>query len=153
MLAKTHVAFGFLIGLLFMPFINNSDIILFFAVLIIGSLLPDIDSPNSKISSKIPIISFFVSVLSKHRGIFHSIFPAIIFSLALGYFSGFSYGTALFLGYISHLVIDGLTKEGINFLHPLGRIHLSGFVETGKISEWIVFYVLIGIIFIKLAYF
>ena len=59
------------------------------------------------------------------------------------YFIGSPYGIALFIGFASHLVIDGFTKQGTSFLHPLARLHLSGFIETGKVGEWVVFFLCI----------
>lgn len=150
MLAKTHMAFGFLSALVFIPFIRTGNIFIFFALVLIGSLLPDIDNSNSKISNKILILPRILQLLTKHRGIFHSIFLAVIIPGTLWYFISPIYGSALFIGYMSHLLIDGFTKVGINFLHPVANLHLSGFVETGTVAELVVFFIILAGIVIKI---
>ena len=151
MIWRTHLAFGFLSGLLLMPFINMGNKYIFFGVVLIGAPLPDIDSPNSKISSKIPIIPRLLNIFTKHRGILHTLLFAFIISGVVWLFVSYIYAAALLIGYISHLVIDGFTMAGINFLHPVVKLHLSGFIETGTFSEillFILFLVLIIIILI-----
>ncbi len=150
MLAKTHLVFGVLSALLVMPFLSTGNKIIFFSLVLVGALLPDIDQPNSKISNKVPWLAKPLSVFTRHRGIFHTIFLAILIPGLIWYFVGHVYGMALFVGYTSHLVIDGFTKAGINFLHPFGKLHLSGFIETGTYSELVVFFLIIAGIIIKL---
>ena len=53
------------------------------------------------------------------------------------------YGIALFIGYLSHVLIDGFTKKGVNFLNPFLNLRLSGFVETGSFLELVIL-VIIG---------
>jgi len=150
MLAKTHLAFGFLTFLLVMPFIKTGNLFVFIGFVLIGALLPDIDQPNSKISNKIPFVPRLISFLSKHRGVFHSIFFAVLIPGLVWFFLSPIYGTALFIGYLSHLIIDGFTKTGINFLHPIASLHLNGFIETGSHAELIVFIGILLLIVIKL---
>lgn len=147
MLFKTHLAFGLLVGLIILPYANPSSKFMFLFVVIAASIMPDIDQPNSKISNQIPILPKLLSIFVKHRGIFHSIFFAILLSGLFWYFINHSYGVAFIVGYMSHLLIDGFTKSGINFLHPFGKLHLSGFIETGTTAEWIIFLIiLLGIV-------
>lgn len=121
MLWKTHLAFGFLAGLVIMPFVNTGNIYVYFVMVLIGALLPDVDNPNSKFGSKVKIIGR----IFKHRGIFHSLITGALLGWLLWAFVGHNYGIALFIGYASHLFIDGFTKLGINFLHPIAKLHLS----------------------------
>ncbi|MBW2981379.1 metal-dependent hydrolase [Candidatus Woesearchaeota archaeon] len=141
MKARTHLAFSFFSGLILMDFINIGNKYIFFAFLLLGALLPDIDTPNSKISRKIPVIPKILSIFAKHRGIFHSIFLALAFT-AIFWMLKPVYGIALFAGYFSHLLIDGFTKAGVNFLHPVSQLRLAGPIETGKIWEWVFFAVI-----------
>lgn len=151
MLAKTHLAFGFLTALLAYPFLNAGNKFIFFALVLLGALLPDIDQPNSKISNKIPIIPNIINFFSKHRGIFHTIFMAILIPGLIWYFAGRSYGIALFAGYLSHLITDGFTKSGISFLHPLSNLRLSGFIKTGGFGEHIIFAIILVLIIFKIV--
>lgn len=144
MLWKTHLAFGFFSGLFMLPFVSTGNVYVYFVLVLFGAVLPDVDSPNSKIGSKIKIIGR----IFKHRGVFHSLIAGFLISWVLWYFVGHNYGIALFIGYASHLFIDGFTKLGINFLHPISRLHLSGFIETGKFGEFVVFVlILVGILY------
>lgn len=139
MMAKTHLAFGVLVGILVLPLFKPEDKILFFGILLIGALLPDVDTPTSTLSRKIPIIPRLISIISRHRGIFHSIWLSTGISISLGYLTSPINGIALFIGYFSHLISDGLTVSGINFFHPLAKLHLSGFIETNTTSELVLF--------------
>jgi inner membrane protein len=149
MRARTHLAFGFFSGLVLMNYISVGDKSLFFIFLLVGALLPDIDTPNSKISRKIPVIPRILSLFAKHRGIFHSIFLALGFAAVIWIFKPV-YGIALFTGYFSHLLIDGFTKRGVNLLHPVSQLRIAGPIETGKIWELVLFIVIISGIVLSL---
>jgi len=133
MLFRTHFAFSFLIGLLFINILNPANQILFIILVLFGSAFPDIDQPNSKIGRKIKIIGWFF----RHRGIFHSIFMALIISYTIYFFTG--YFSAFLIGYLSHLVIDAMTISGIAFLYPFSKKRVRGFIKTGAISENLMF--------------
>ena len=149
MLGRTHLAFGVLVGLLFMPFYHH-NLILYFVLVVIGALLPDIDHEGSKINKYFPITRWLGRIF-KHRGFFHTIFPPLIIYLALYWFGWGYIGIGLGVGYLSHLFSDGLTKMGVNFLHPVTNFSLSGFIETGKIGEHIVFFVVIVLSVVKVV--
>lgn len=146
---KTHIAFGVLCALVVMPFVNTANKFIFFFLVLLGSLLPDVDHPHSKLGNKLGILSKFFNALAGHRTIFHSIFFALLIPGLVWYFLSKPYGIALFVGYLSHLVMDGLTKSGINFLHPISTLRLKGFVETGSLTETLVFALIILLILVK----
>ena len=139
MLWKTHLAFGFLAGLALMPLLNKTHFALYFGLILFGALLPDIDNENSKVGRYAPLIG----KLFKHRGVIHTVWMGALICGLVWYFIGSPYGIALMIGYASHLVIDGFTKQGTSFLHPFAKLHLSGFIETGKLGEWVVFFLCI----------
>ncbi|MBW2993437.1 metal-dependent hydrolase [Candidatus Woesearchaeota archaeon] len=149
MLWKTHLAFGFFSGLVMMPFVTTGNIYVYFMLVLFGAVLPDIDNPDSKVGRNIKIIGR----IFRHRGIFHSLIAGVLLGWLLWTFVGHQYGIALFVGYASHLFIDGFTKMGINFLHPFSKLHLSGFIKTGTAGEWIVFGMIIFGILYKLGVF
>lgn len=151
MLARTHLAFGFLAALAALPFANAGNKFIFFGLVLLGALLPDIDQPNSRISSKIPVIPNIINFFSKHRGIFHTLFLAVLIPGIIWYFAGRNYGIAIFAGYLSHLIIDGFTKSGINFLHPLSNLRLSGFIKTGGFGEHIILAIILVLIIFKIV--
>lgn len=143
MMFRTHIAFGFLVGLFLIQMWSPNNQILFIAMVLMGSALPDIDHPESKVGKRVKIIG----LLFEHRGFFHSIFAALILYLVLLSFSSFAvysvYITGLVVGYLSHILIDAITREGIMPFHPLSRFRLNGPIHTGKIAEYIILVLLV----------
>ncbi|MBS3159964.1 metal-dependent hydrolase [Candidatus Woesearchaeota archaeon] len=129
-----------LISAFLIKYLNLEHPLIFSTILVISSLLPDIDSSKSKIS--IPIISRLIENIFGHRRFFHSIFPSLIFLLLSIVFSSL-YPLAIFLGYLAHLLIDALTKEGIMPLFPITKIKINGFIRTNSFMENILFLILI----------
>lgn len=150
MLFYTHVAFGFLAGLLAKPFFPSGNTYLYYLFVFLGSILPDIDERKSIISQKTSLFSWIIHILFKHRGIFHSLWFALLFSAVVYYITGYTYAFAFFIGYMSHILADGLTKQGVNVLHPFAKFHIRGFIETGKILEWAFFALILALIFAHL---
>ncbi|MBI2507942.1 metal-dependent hydrolase [Candidatus Woesearchaeota archaeon] len=142
MIFRTHLAFSFLIGLIAYYFNFVDNWILFFLFLFIGAGFPDVDNKNSRFGKN--ILSRITTVFSRHRKIFHS----LIFGATLSYLF-FIYdkdtGLGFFLGFLSHLILDAFTKEGINFFYPFGKINVKGFVRTGGKLETILFFIFVTI--------
>jgi len=140
MMWKTHLAFGFLTGLLLIGFFRPENQILFLSLCCLASVLPDIDHPESKVGSKVKIIG----KLFEHRGFFHGIFAIFIFS-AISYFlfRQLIYAEVVFYGYFSHLILDSITHQGIMPLHPISRFKIKGLIKTGATAEYLIFSALI----------
>lgn len=145
MLFKTHIAFGLLVGLLSLNYVKTPNTILFLAFAVLGSALPDIDNASSKIGKKTWPLSKLIQIFLGHRGIFHSIWLIILIPGIIYLYLSKIYGIALFTGYFSHVLMDGFTKKGINFLNPFLELRLSGFIETSSFIEKIIFVVMIFI--------
>ena len=139
MLWYTHLAFGFFFGLLSLPFVARGNISIFFIFVLFGALLPDIDEPRSKVGSKVTALSRLIKAVFGHRGVVHTLWGMVLFCGLFWYFVNKTYGVAMAVGFFSHLFADGLTKMGINFLHPVATLHLSGFIETGSAAETLMF--------------
>jgi len=136
MMGRTHMVFGFLAGLLFLPQTNTLNMIIFLSLTTFSSLFPDIDHEGSKINKIFPITKVFAKFF-KHRGFFHTIFPpAIIYGLAY-VFGWTSIALPIVIGYLAHLFSDGLTKMGVNLLHPVATLRVQGFIQTGGLWEMI----------------
>jgi len=138
MMYHTHLAFGLLFALLALTFIHPANKYVFIAIVVLAALLPDIDHENSKINSKIPGLKFVAKIFG-HRGILHSVWIPLALWIILDVGFNSRYGSAVFIGYLSHLVADGLTKMGINMVHPLKQLRIQGFIETGSVVEHLVF--------------
>lgn len=132
---KTHLAFGFLIGLFAISYFSPTNQVLFMALCLFGSLLPDIDHPRSKLGRHVKIIS----VLFEHRGFFHSGFAIVGLVVLMLYFIDMNvYALAIIIGYASHILIDMTTKEGIMLLHPFSKFRIRGLVRTGASFEYLI---------------
>jgi len=138
MMYHTHLAFGLLFSLVSLYFIHPTNKYVFIAIILIAALLPDADHEKSKINSSIPGLKL-VSKVFGHRGLLHSVWIPLCLWLIIYFGFHSSYGIAVFIGYLSHLFSDGLTKMGINMIHPLNQLRIQGFIETGSVAEHLVF--------------
>ena len=143
MLFHTHlliaVAF-FLIARLVYPSINSP---LFLVILLFGSILPDIDEPKSTINRWSGIIGRFITFFARHRGFFHSLLFITILSGAIYYFLNPKYAIALGLGFLAHLIGDGVTPMGIELFYPFSRFRISGPIKVGGWAEKIIMVLLL----------
>jgi len=104
---------------------------------VIGGLLPDIDAPRSEISEKVGCLGWFIRLFIKHRGPTHEPIVAVLL-LVLCWRTPYLF--ALALGYASHLLADGLTKEGLPLFHRW-RLHLLpkfARFTTGTLPEYLI---------------
>ena len=137
MLLKTHLAFAFLLILLFFQHVNNK--IVFVAMVLIATVIPDVDSGFSSWGRHLIFrpLQFF----TKHRGIVHSFTAAIALSLALAVFWPIA-SLGFFIGYSVHLVSDSFTRDGIQPFWPF-RAKSAGFITSGGKIEESLFFTLI----------
>ncbi|MBU1711452.1 MAG: metal-dependent hydrolase [Proteobacteria bacterium] len=104
----------------FIPIDNELDMLIILLSVYFGSLLPDIDEPESRIGRKFPIVSNVIKSIFGHRGITHTLaFPLLFIVLSI-YFESLRYLFAgIALGVINHILGDMLTKGGIkNIFFP-----------------------------------
>ncbi len=147
---RTHVMGG-LVSLACLPTIPSS-VSLGLACLFVtlGSLLPDLDARQSKLSNlEIVGITVFKPVAQllhrrlSHRGPFHSLFGLLIVSvlcsLPLALFLDAFAGVGLSLGFASHLVLDACTRSGVPLWWPTTtRVHFlprSWRITTSSLAE------------------
>ncbi|HAS90930.1 MAG TPA: hypothetical protein DCS12_01285 [Clostridiales bacterium] len=139
MTGKTHVLGGIALGAIY-SLNKNLGINETIAVTVIsaaGSLLPDIDSSNSKFGRTIPFVSIPISKIFGHRGLFHwPIFYLILGALALNFYGQYSfYIYPTLIGIFSHLILDILNPLGIPLLSPGSKkVNLLN-IYTGSMSE------------------
>lgn len=160
MLWRTHALAGASAGLLIAG--HSADIktmIISAGVAGIGALLPDIDSPHSKIGCRIPILPKMLTITVGHRGLLHSIPGAIIVSLLIASVAKLflaSPFTGLLLltmaGYLSHLFMDMLTSRGCPLLWPLPIRFRLPLIHTGSLAERLVVFPATGVLFIWLSW-
>lgn len=112
----------------------------------LGALLPDIDHPESTIAHDVGLArghgwltdlvgGGFRALLGGHRGFTHSAVMALLVSLAAAglrpWLGAAPLGFAA--GYVSHIVADMLTKEGVRLWWPITRR------EVGLGPRWLRF--------------
>ena len=158
MTAPTHIAFGLLtvagsFSFFSLPLHHNLPAI---ACAIIGSVLPDIDSPRSYIGRVLPYASIPIERQWGHRTVTHSLlcllalsvmtWPLLIFQIPCY--------AALLLGYMSHIVADCATKSGVPLFYPHSAACVfpgsaKYRIKTGSTGEGIL---LIGLLFMLLIF-
>ncbi len=133
MIKRTHLAIGLALAFVFLPHVNYK--LVFFPVVLIAALLPDIDSPGSAVGHN----SIFrpLQFVARHRGVFHSFSFCIIASVILAFLLPVL-ALPFFLGYGSHLFADSFTQEGIMPFWPWKKSS-SGLLRTGGTTEYSIF--------------
>ena len=122
MTAPTHITFGLLtvagsFSLFSLPLHRNLPAIL---CAIIGSVLPDVDSPKSYIGRVLPYASIPIERQWGHRTITHSVLCLLALSVMIWpllIWQPACYAAVL-LGYMSHIVADCATKSGVPLFYP-----------------------------------
>lgn len=150
MLFPTHILLGISIFLVLRDFFSGGNEGIFFLFVLLGSILPDIDAKKSKINRWTGIIGMVVAAISKHRGFFHSLLFYSVLFFVLGYFFNFYYGAALMLGYLAHIIGDGVTLQGVRIFYPFSNFRLRGFVRVGGFTENVILLALFVFIILKL---
>jgi len=134
MLFYGHILLGLLVFLISRNYFSGGNEIIFFLLVMLGSLLPDIDEENSKISKWFGIIGKIVSKIFSHRGFLHSIFFFLILGMLMTHFFGKYYAYGLMLGYLAHLLGDAISLQGVKVFHPL-QFKVRGPMKVGGVME------------------
>lgn len=140
---KTHVNGGVLVGLYFSIQMQNEALIhtgIFIGGVLLGSLLPDIDHSNSYIGQKVKTASKVINKLAGHRKLFHApLAYLLLYSVALGMVKDnliLVCINGLFLGILSHLILDSFTLGGLPWFYPLSKKRFSlGNIKTNSKLE------------------
>ncbi len=131
MFKKTHLLLGLFVALYFLP--NASNKIIFFPIVLLASILPDIDSviapkKDYKLMRKLKSKSY--------KDFMHSYTWCIFLSLILAFFYPIL-ALPFFIGYSFHLFFDSITVGGTRPFWPL-KMRSKGFiVPNGKAEKTI----------------
>lgn len=151
MMFKTHAVFALLLSILFIQIFEMDYWYLFMFVSVFVAGIPDIDLHKSTYGKKIKPISFLLNLFFGHRGLFHSILFALALFFLFGILGNETLAAAALLGYTSHLILDGLTKEGIMPLTPISVFKIKGFIKSGGIFDWALFFCFVILIVLVLV--
>ena len=153
MLAKSHISLGLVGGICAYPLAQKCGIAkefyltLLLPLILLGSLLPDIDEPRSFIGRKFPLISRIFSISFSHRGFTHFLIFPLIFVVVGAIFTHpliTPIFFALAYGIFLHQIGDMLTISGIpHYFSPISRkkaVLLPQILRfrTGSIAEKII---------------
>ncbi|MDO8658592.1 MAG: metal-dependent hydrolase [Candidatus Levybacteria bacterium] len=159
MIGRTHdlaafTALSYIVATSSLQQMSLATLITAFSANMIGGLAPDIDKATSNFWDHIPagfiFGRLFSPVFGRHRFISHSVVGIVIFGFGLQYLLGLVSKVliadmsiiwwAFMIGFVSHLIADSFTKDGVPWLFPI-PIHL-GFppfkflrIKTGGLLE------------------
>lgn len=137
MLARSHVVVGVATWFAAAPALHFPILDpVYLALVIAGSLLPDIDHPKSWVGRHTRPVSTALASTLGHRGLTHSAFAVIGLSALLlraGYRPGWV--SALAVGYLSHLAADMLTPKGLRLAWPMKETWALPICRTGSAAE------------------
>ncbi|WP_088102326.1 metal-dependent hydrolase [Halalkalibacter urbisdiaboli] len=145
MTGKTHIVGGLSACLFVDTVIVSQASPLFYFAGVAGALLPDICHRKSKMGRKVPLLSTIISLVFGHRTFTHSIlFIGIILLLVhLLLPNAMMIRDGLFIGLISHLLLDAATARGIQMFYPLKlKVRLPLYTKTGSVIEHVFFFFL-----------
>jgi inner membrane protein len=127
MTGRTHLTIGLAVGLALAQTMQAppKESALIIAAAALGSLLPDIDHPQSMLSGFIPGAGL-LSIFTRHRGITHSLLFCVLLPAVLWYAISsagnlaipYIYALSIIAGMVSHLLSDMLTPAGVPLLYP-----------------------------------
>lgn len=135
---KTHIVGGLAAGAFYLNLGGTvNEQVLFFGSLALGALIPDVDHTGSMIGRKIPLLDNLVSAMFGHRKFTHSLlFLVLTYLLFLKTSWPHSLELGILIGIASHMLLDALTKNGIQFLWPFHiRVGIPFGIRTGGAIE------------------
>lgn len=127
------------------PHVSVSELIIAGSVIgYFGGILPDIDQSNSTVSNMnylSKLTGYAIHRIFGHRKFFHSILCGLILSFIIfiitgnifssPYIAALSFGS----GFLSHLLLDMLNKDGIALFYPIKyRFHIASFKSDGFLN-------------------
>lgn len=151
---KTHLVGGLLLGAGTLGVVANTintnpsilsiEGMIFMGGATLGSLFPDIDHRGSYLGRRAKVASFFASMLFEHRGATHAPITAGIMTFLMYLLGGLFIAPPLlklwfigfYIGILSHILLDMLTKGGVPILYPISKRKFSlTNMKTGSKGE------------------
>lgn len=147
-----------------LPHITLGTALVAFGANMIGGLTPDIDQPTGELWGRIrggSVLSRMIApLLGGHRFISHSLLGVFLFGFVAKFIlevtssflivDGTIVWWAFMIGYISHLIMDSFTRDGVPWLFPIPihfgippfralRMKTGGFLEKSVIFPVLLF--------------
>ena len=137
MLFRTHVVFALAVYFLLSRYLEMPVFVVIFVLLAAGFV--DIDVGKSRFGNHWYLRP--LQWVTRHRGFFHGLFACLLISLLVASLNRWA-GFGFFVGYVSHLFLDFLTRSGVGLFWPFGW-KIRGFVKSGGIVEDVIFVLLL----------
>lgn len=116
-----------------LPNMSFATVIVAVSANLIGGLTPDIDQPTADLWNKLPgggvVGKILYPLLGGHRFISHSLIGVVLFGYGAHFLLDLMHSFllvnmgivwwAFMIGYVSHLIMDTFTREGVPWLFPL----------------------------------
>ncbi len=135
-MARSHVVVGVAAWLAAAPLLHLAPADpVYLGLAVTGSLLPDIDHPHSWVGRRARPFSTVIAATLGHRGVTHSAVAVIALLMLLAQGGRQALGSALAVGYLSHLAADMLTPRGLRLAWPLRRTWGLPVCRTGSPME------------------
>lgn len=148
MTGKTHLAAGVLAGAIVanslgLDVLNTAGVITISGTV---ALLPDIDTPTSKVGLKVKPVSTLIKHIFGHRKLFHAPLVYLLIAAALYHELPLKLSLSILAGIGSHLLLDSITRQGIPWFYPFVKKSI-GFspVKSGGVIDWLLCYGLLGL--------
>ncbi len=151
MLYPTHALLGILFFLFLQDHFSGGSVIVFFLIVLLFSLFPDVDEQHSLVNRMFGPIGTVIATFSKHRGIFHSVFLYVALFFLSSFFWSNYYGWAILIGYAAHLLGDVLTPMGVTLFYPVSKFRIRGMVRAGGVAEGCILVVLMVVVILMLV--
>jgi len=145
MMWRGHVATGFAIGATVAALVLPWPLVVPCAVISgVSATLPDLDTPTSLASKKMPLLSAIVCHIpfNKHRLLTHWLavwipLSVVVVALTAQWPLIQDVVAAFCLGYLVHILGDSLTVDGVPLVRPWKRWHLVPWVHfhSGSVVE------------------
>jgi inner membrane protein len=156
---STHIATSLLFGYGIASLLSAPLSAAYCGGVVLGSLLPDIDHPNSYIGRRSFGLANIIYNLCGHRGITHSLIMWIlIFFPAMVLFHPNLFVLGLTIGYFAHILGDCFSVSGVAVLYPFSQEKLPVPItyKTGGFGETLIFIItcitLLWILYFNLQY-
>lgn len=158
---KTHIVTTLVVGLPLMASNGQTDL-LNIGMVALGSLLPDIDHPQSFLGKRNKIASGITNKTFGHRKATHSLLAIVVIYwlmaiVASHYLTSRGSLTPFWLtfGYLCHLLEDSFSQEGVNWLWPKKKRTKHNFgqivhYKTGSLAEYLVFGLMLCLFLLEL---
>jgi inner membrane protein len=107
------------------------------------ALISDIDTPESGLGHRMPVIPTLINLIIGHRTITHSLIFLLLGYFLFGCFLNHTIALAWVIGVGSHILMDILTPQGVQLFWPYPFYVRFKAINTGGIIEVIFLFCLL----------